>query len=172
MTTPDTRPTIFLDIDGVLATERQFFANAAKYRAKNPLAAELGLPYPFDPGCVSRLNWLLAETGARVVLTSDWRLHWGLDDMRRIFRMNGVDRGPDDATENHPMFNITMARAGEIGDYVEGAGLARYAVIDDLNVGRYMAATGDQDRFFLARPSEGLKQVGLVQKIIDRLARP
>jgi hypothetical protein len=162
-------PVIFLDIDGVLATDKQFFMNRQKYQRKNPEAAELGAPYPFDPGCVERLNTILEQTGARIVISSDWRLHWGIADLCRIFRMNGVSRCPDDVTENLPMMNLERARAGEIGVYVNDHALTSYVVIDDLNVGMYMSTTGDDDKFFMTRSSEGLKQVGLASKIIDRL---
>jgi len=163
------RPTIFLDIDGVLATDKQFFMSRARYHGKSPVAAELGVPYPFDPGCVDKLNQILRDTGARIVLSSDWRLHWSLSDMALIFRMNGVESVPYDATTNLPMANLEMARAAEIGDYVSENGLTDFVVIDDLNVGKFMARTGEQDKFFMTRSSEGLKQVGLAGKIARRI---
>jgi len=168
-TFPGKAPVIFLDIDGVLATDKQFFMKKVNYHSRNPEAAELGAPYPFDPGCVEKLNRILRETGARIVLSSDWRLHWGLEDMRRIFTMNGVEQGPDDVTDDLQMAEITMSRAAEIGTYIEGKGVDHYVVVDDLNVGHYMARTGDEDKFFMTRSSEGLKQLGVADKIIQRL---
>jgi hypothetical protein len=162
-------PVIFLDIDGVLATDRQFFMSRARYHGRNPAAAELGAPYPFDPGCVDKLNEIVRSTGARIVLSSDWRLHWSLSDMGRIFRMNGLESVPYDATSELAMANLEMARAAEIGDYVQQNGLTDFVVIDDLNVGKFMAHTGEQDKFFMTRSSEGLKQVGLAGKIVRRI---
>jgi len=56
---------IFLDIDGVL--------NHCDTRsAISPTAAE-PLPIPIAPECVVRLNRLIAETGAKIVISSSWR---------------------------------------------------------------------------------------------------
>jgi hypothetical protein len=165
-------PVIFLDIDGVLATERQFFMSRAKYHGRNPEAAELGVPYPFDPGCVAKLNDIVGRTGAAIVLSSDWRLHWSLADMARIFRMNGVEAVPADATAELPMADLEMARAAEVGEYALRNGLSRFVVIDDLDLGEFMARTGDRDKFFMTRSSEGLKQVGLADKIVGRALAP
>jgi len=56
---------VFLDLDGVLNS-----------RAWWNLGRSCGLPWPvnqFDPNAVQRLNRLLSESGARVVLSSAWR---------------------------------------------------------------------------------------------------
>jgi hypothetical protein len=163
------QPTIFLDIDGVIATDKQFYMSRVRYHARNLVAAELGVPYPFDPGCVDKLNGIVRRTGARIVLSSDWRLHWSLQDMALIFRMNGVEVVPEDVTTDINMANLEMTRAAEIGDYVTENKLTDFVVIDDLNVGKFMAHTGEQDKFFMTRSSEGLKQVDLADKIVRRI---
>jgi len=55
-----------LDIDGVL--------NHCDTRNVSPTAAE-PLPIPIAPECMRRLNQLIAETGAKIVISSSWRLH-------------------------------------------------------------------------------------------------
>jgi len=58
---------LFLDIDGVL--------NSHAYDVKQALAGgDLMAP---DPKAVLRLLWILQETGAKVVLSSSWRLDQG-----------------------------------------------------------------------------------------------
>ena len=48
--------TIFLDIDGVLATHKQYMMNRKKFQYKNPIAKELNIAYPFDTKCVKAFN--------------------------------------------------------------------------------------------------------------------
>jgi hypothetical protein len=83
--------------------------------------------------------------------------------------MNGVEVVPEDVTSDINMANLEMARAAEIGDYVTENKLTDFVVIDDLNVGKFMAHTGEQDKFFMTRSSEGLKQVDLADKIVRKI---
>jgi len=94
------RKIIFLDIDGVLATHLQFMMNRTKFRKKYPEANTLRIPYPFDEGCVKIFNEIIEETGADIVLTSDWKLHWDLDEIDKIFKYNQVVKSPFTFTEN------------------------------------------------------------------------
>jgi hypothetical protein len=56
---------VFLDIDGVL--------NHCNTRSEiSPTSAE-PLPIPIAPECMARLNRLIAETGAKIVISSSWR---------------------------------------------------------------------------------------------------
>lgn len=73
---------IFLDIDGVLMTERaQKFSNACHklqswlyQRAGNdPVQLEGWQWELLDPECTDRLNLLIMDTGAKLVLSSSWR---------------------------------------------------------------------------------------------------
>jgi len=56
---------VFLDIDGVLnhaATRSDVLPNGTE-----------PLPIPIAPECMTRLNRLVAETGAKIVISSSWR---------------------------------------------------------------------------------------------------
>jgi len=57
---------VFLDFDGVLNSELS--------------VCELGTRYKFWPASIKALNELLAESGARVVISSTWREHWTLSE--------------------------------------------------------------------------------------------
>jgi histidinol phosphatase-like enzyme len=50
---------IFLDIDGVLATNKEFFRNTSKFWENHPAMAELKVPYPWNEGCVKIFNDIL-----------------------------------------------------------------------------------------------------------------
>jgi hypothetical protein len=56
---------VFLDIDGVL--------NHTQTRHAVVPTVEEPLPIPIAPECLARLNRLIAETGAKIVISSSWR---------------------------------------------------------------------------------------------------
>lgn len=165
------KPILFLDIDGVLATHKQYMMNRKKFQDKNSIAKELNILYPFDPKCVKVFNEILDATDADIVLSSDWKLHYSLEDIDKIFKFNGVNKSPIDTTVNEDasMSNMTMNRAFQIGEYVTRKNITNYVVIDDLNVGKYMVITNEEDKFFLTDDFEGIKKVGLKDKIIKKL---
>ena len=159
---------IFLDIDGVLATSKQFQMNRQKFQAKHPAMGELNVPYPWDEGCVKIFNEILDETGAIIVLSSDWKLHWNLDDLRGIFTWNGVKKSPIAVTVRD-MFSepeLEKERVYEIMDYITSLGIENYVVIDDMNLGQFME---DKDKFVRTISGQGLKQTGIKDKIIKML---
>lgn len=65
---------IFLDFDGVINNSRCWAADFQGIRAAEPGC----VPIPIAPECMERLNRLIAETGAYVVISSSWRkfAHW------------------------------------------------------------------------------------------------
>jgi hypothetical protein len=56
---------VFLDIDGVL--------NHCNTRHNVSPTGTEPLPIPIAPECMARLNRLIAETGAKIVISSSWR---------------------------------------------------------------------------------------------------
>ena len=163
--------TIFLDIDGVLATHKQYMMNRKKFWDKNDIAKDLRIPYPFDPKCVKIFNEILDATGADIVLSSDWKEHFSLKDLDLIFKFNGVNKSPIDITTSEiaSFGNQTMNRAYQIGKYITDNDITNYVVIDDLNVGKYMAITNEEHKFVLTDNFEGLKQLSIKNKIINIL---
>jgi len=73
---------VFLDIDGVLN-------HAATRSSADPTAAE-PLPIPIAPECMSRLNRLIAETGAKIVISSSWRLFARWQDLGPALVRHGL----------------------------------------------------------------------------------
>ena len=162
---------IFLDIDGVLATDKQYYMNSQNYRKKNPWANELRVYYPFDKGCVKIFNEILTETGAEIVLTSDWRRGRTLEQLDTIFKENGVVKSPIDVTCDD-LVSVSSAsknRAYQIESYLNNNKVDKYVVIDDLPVGEFMQFTNDDDKFVLTNDREGLKQFGIKNKILNIL---
>lgn len=168
---------IFLDIDGVLATNTEFMRSTKKFHEKNELAKELSIPYPFNPECVKIFNEVLSETEAEIVLSSDWRLHWNLENLDKIFKFNGVNQSPIETTgqeyvSGDSWVGLEKNRAAQISSYLyreeeKGVKVTHYVVIDDLNIGNYM--TGDEDKFVRTKDEEGIKQTGIKNKILKIL---
>ena len=111
---------IFLDIDGVLATDSS--SQADKSLWFNEFA------YPFDKQCVEYLNSLLEKTDADIILTSDWRKIYDLQEMDEIFRFNGLRKSPLDFTPD------LGNRVREIELFLSKHELGKYCVIDDMDL--------------------------------------
>jgi hypothetical protein len=78
---------IFLDIDGVL--------NSAIFYKERMVRLKMGVvkEHPLDEFCpdlVSNLNEITDKTGAKIVLSSTWRLGRSLEELRHLFRLVGI----------------------------------------------------------------------------------
>ena len=112
-----TMKVIFLDIDGVIN-------NAASIRKK-------GL-HTLDPGCVTRLNRLLDETGAILVISSTWRKIWPLAALQCRFEEYGFTGKIADRT---PVLR-GVERGVEIASYLSemssrGYPIEQWVILDD-----------------------------------------
>ena len=149
---------IFLDIDGVLATNKEFAMNRTKFQTKHPEAKEIRIPYPFNPGCVKIFNEILDETNAIIVLSSDWRFYWDLTDLDKIFKFNGVKKSPVSITskmKRKMSSELEDDRSFQIKTYVDEMLPEIWVAIDDLN----LKSLGDN--FIRTKDSEGLKKTGI-----------
>ena len=157
---------IFLDIDGVLATHKEFGMNRTKFQTKHAEAKEIHIPYPFNSGCVKIFNEILDETNAIIVLSSDWRFHWDLNDLDKIFKFNGVKKSPIAITskiKRKLSSELEDDRSYQIKNYVNETLPDVWVAIDDLN----LSSLGDN--FIRTKDMEGLKQTGIKEKIIKIL---
>jgi hypothetical protein len=161
---------IFLDIDGVLATTKQFWLNSTNFRKKNEWAMELKVPYPFDNKCVNVFNEILESTNTEIVLSSDWRKHWDLKELDIIFKHNKVNKSPIDITPLDPISfsNGDLNRYHEIMEYIRKNDVKNWVVIDDLEVGFYLDENF-KDRYFKTDSNEGIKKTNTKNKIIKKL---
>jgi hypothetical protein len=156
------KPVIFLDIDGVMATENE-------YGRKN--THPLLKCYPFNKGCVKVLNSILEEVDADIVLSSDWKLHYTFDQMNEIFAWNNVTQGIVAVTESYYQTKfkdsryIEECRANEILDYIEKYKVTTYVAVDDLHMGIWL----NGNFVYCGRSREGIKQNGIKEKIIKIL---
>jgi hypothetical protein len=169
-----TKNILFLDIDGVLATYKEYATDTTKLWEKNSLAKELRLHYKFNDKCVRTLNRILTETGAEIVLSSDWRNHYDLEKLDIIFKFNGVIKSPIDVTDNFSLATqlLERARGAEIMSYVENNKLKNYVVLDDLDLKFYVPQhrflmTNDRQGINIGTPDDMIKKVLLMFKNTD-----
>ena len=171
---------IFLDIDGVLALDKQFFQNRNKFHFKNPIAKELNIPYPWDKSAVKVFNKILEATDATIVLSSDWRIHWNLEDIGKIFEFNGVMKKPEFYTKLLKEFDESAAalfswkgwleriRCLEIQKFLEEhPEVTHWVAIDDLNMSNEFLRPGLDNFVLTPRSNEGIKQTGLAAKVLE-----
>ena len=111
---------IFLDIDGVISLMDK----------SNTF---------FDTGCVELVAKLVKETGATIVLSSDWRFNWETKDISaRILKENQTDLyvGATTSLARGYMVNDVMVpfenRGQEISKFLQDKNYETYVVLDDL----------------------------------------
>lgn len=77
---------IFLDFDGVL--NNQIWYVATRGKRADPETGKRILD-DIDPLCVERLNTLVKNTGAKVVVSSTWRLNRSIKELQEVLDRNG-----------------------------------------------------------------------------------
>ena len=121
---------IFLDIDGVLNTSETFRKRRQKYKETKILDIEIDLDR------VARLKYIINMTGAKIVLTSAWRLS--------LIRKNGDFLTYSNETKQFldilksfglsiydKTSNINQKRYLEIKEWLKGKNIESFVIIDD-----------------------------------------
>jgi len=152
---------IFLDIDGVICTSSTFGKGKDNKWGS----------YMFDPKCVIALNFILQETGAEIIISSDWRMHYTLHEIREIFAHNFVMKSPIGFTpfsDRYANNDLEGGRAEEIHAWLKANAWKndiKWVAVDDLDM------TKDLQPNFVLCPNvhDGIKRRGIKEKIIDIL---
>lgn len=116
---------IFLDIDGVLVTR-----NSIKYQYLN-FPDETSIR--FSKKAVKNLNKLIRLTGAKIVISSTWRLFHSLEELQKIFVEQSIKGEIISTTsiERAPV-EEDIPRGQKIADWLEqNPGVKQYVIIDD-----------------------------------------
>ena len=122
---------IFLDIDGVLRTHK------SDLEWSNKLATPIfkGVDRLFDKNLVDNLNEVIYLTGAKIVITSNWRIYLSLEELQTIFKQRGVigevigKTGLGHLKAGCP---IPIGNRGlEIQDWLDRNPIRKFIIIDD-----------------------------------------
>lgn len=193
---------LFLDNDGVICLSNNWGERAKKwanFKRDNPEAEFENRPVlcrfdDFDKKAVQVLNEILEETGAEIVVSSDWRLHANLEELGEYYESQGITKRPIAVTDQfEDLFpkewnafrfraDLELERSMEINHWLENhPEVTHWVAVDDLDMsikflGDRFSAKDESDKkpgltnFVLTpRSREGIKQSGVKEKIIEFL---
>ncbi len=137
---------IFLDIDGVLNSQLWFSAQENQQQALCNI----------DPSKVELLNDLISTTGAKVVISSTWRMTTTIKDLQNILEQVKFKGEIIGFTPVLRLLKIAMPRGVEILCYLkenyEYDNFPYYVILDDKSD----MLLCQRDNFFLVDPYCGL----------------
>ena len=182
---------IFLDHDGVICLSTEW---GGRYKKQNKWGGrklsmtglEIPVEYRFDnfnKKAISILNEILEETGAEIVVSSDWKRWATVEEMGEYYEAQGIIKKPIATTPNLYDFDqdtaglfhwkgwMGRARILEIKKYLElHPDITHWVAIDDLNMSPEYNQDNGLEHFILTpRSNEGIKQSGIKDKLINKL---
>ena len=186
---------IFLDHDGVICLSSEWGGRRKKQekwggRKFSMTMGEIPLMYRFDnfnQKAIKILNEILEETGAEIVVSSDWKLYATLEELGEYYEEQGIIKKPIALTDNlkdctvhgdnfiwSTMWDSEQMRTIEIKQYLhDHPEVTHWVAIDDLNMGKIGEPWKDLwaiDNFVLTpKSNEGIKQLGIKEKILNYL---
>ena len=122
-----------------------------------------------DPKSVKNLNYLIKETGAKIVVSSDWRNQCTIEILEDLFSNWNINAEIIGVTEkigdNNFMF-LELNRTEEIEKYILENNVENYVIIDDLKLYNDVYALNPKfnNNFF-----ETIWYVGLTKSIVDKI---
>jgi hypothetical protein len=118
---------LFLDFDGVLNSEKYYAGVIAELEAI-PARHHSWWEKHIDPRSVHRLNQIVWETGALVVVSSSWRLKGGVEYLQGLLNSRGFAGKVISVTPN----DIDVPRSGEITQWLDAnSRVDEFVIIDD-----------------------------------------
>ena len=189
---------IFLDHDGVMCMRREQgtrFTKIKRWNLENPDQAvyytnqdqsHVPIAIRFDDfnkvDAVRVLNDILLESGADIIVSSDWRLHCTLEEMQDFYKQMGVIKAPIGMTElyshtddfDRKGYTLEDQRSIEIEKYINLHKPDKWVAIDDMDLSeKFGDISGNKisglKNFVKCKPSEGLKKLGMKKKIMQFL---
>jgi hypothetical protein len=122
---------IFLDIDGVLNSfDYMHGANAVWHESDHDydiIRDKYG--QKFDPRCVLWLEWIVKKTGAKIVISSSWRMS-GLRVMQDMWDLRNLPGEVIDITPD-AVNAMDESRGREIQLWLDKNEVDTYCIIDD-----------------------------------------
>jgi hypothetical protein len=197
--------TIFLDHDGVICLSSEWggrFKKEKKFRDETGVQRKLSSPHyglpvdcrfdNFNKKAINVLNSILEETGAEIVVSSDWKKWANVEEMGEYYLSQGIIKKPIDFTpslsqctnydnDTFPwsrQWDLEQTRSIEIKQYLQDhPEITHWVAVDDLNMGKtglYYSMEFEHewglDNFVLTPlTNQGIKQSGIKEKIVKFL---
>jgi len=197
--------TIFLDHDGVICLSSEWggrFKKEKKFRDETGVQRKLSSPHyglpvdcrfdNFNKKAINVLNSILEETGAEIVVSSDWKRWANVEEMGEYYLSQGIIKKPIDFTpslsqctnydnDTFPwsrQWDLEQTRSIEIKQYLQDhPEITHWVAVDDLNMGKtglYYSMEFEHewglDNFVLTPlTNQGIKQSGIKEKIVTFL---
>jgi len=183
---------IFLDHDGVICLSNNWgnrFKKQKDWGGRKLSMTTLEMPVEyrfdnFDEKAVNVLNEILEETGAEIVVSSDWKRWATVEEMGEYYESKGIIKKPIAFTDSilyddyedfpwHRKCELEQTRSLEIAQYLGlNTVITHWVAIDDLNMS--LQSEGDKEwglKNFVLTPinNEGIKQTGIKDKILNFL---
>jgi hypothetical protein len=191
--------TIFLDHDGVICLSTEWGGRYKKQKKWGELKMSMGMneipiEFRFDnfnKKAIKILNSIIEETGAEIVVSSDWKRWATVEEMGQYYESQGIIKKPISFTPNLSECNnydgsfpwnrdwdLEQTRTLEINQYLKDhPEVTEWVAIDDLNMGKEGMSYSIKwvhdwglDNFVLTpKGNEGLKQSGIKEKVLSFL---
>ena len=195
-----------MDNDGVICLEDNFDSRTKKqreYARRNPSCNVKDSPVDImfdnlDKKAVRVLNSIIEETGAHIVISSDWKLYETVENLGKYYLNQGIISTPIDHTPKfddiidiqslillRPFFTLEIERALEIKHWLDNhPEVTHWVAIDDMNMleenlkNAYAKVDAPEIPISIDFPNfvhtpkirEGIKQSGVKEKIIKILS--
>jgi hypothetical protein len=196
---------LFLDHDGVICLSTEWggrFKKEKKFRDETGVQRKLSSPHyglpvdcrfdNFNKKAINVLNSILEETGAEIVVSSDWKRWANVEEMGEYYLSQGIIKKPIDFTpslsqctnydnDTFPwsrQWDLEQTRSIEIKQYLQDhPEITHWVAVDDLNMGKtglYYSMEFEHewglDNFVLTPlTNQGIKQSGIKEKIVKFL---
>ncbi len=118
-----TNKILFLDHDSVICLSTEW---GSRFKNKEGFDS---LFDRFNDKAIKTLNQIIEETDCEIVVSSDWRFHCTLEQMKELYKIRGIKKSPIDYTRNdldwklfkdiHPGNELEMTRCFEIQDWLK-----------------------------------------------------
>jgi len=150
---------IFLDIDGVLNCENAYRNGECKYQEWIWEDGRKDYYQKFCAHSKDLLNKLIDETGAKIVISSTWRMG-GIEFMRKVWEMEKMSGEIIGITPSLRSSEMTIPRGLEIKYYLQKdlkfnhinwSEEEQQKVIDDSGVENYIIIDDDSDMLYCQR---------------------
>lgn len=155
---------LFLDHDGVICLSSEW---GSRFKNKEGLDSVFDR---FNEKAIKVLNEIIEATDCEIVVSSDWRFHASLSDMRQLYSIRGIKKLPIGYTGFVPgsAQDLEHSRSEEIRNWLNVHDVDNkisWCAVDDMDMSPWIA----ENFVNTLRSSEGIKQTGVKEKIIKIL---